>query len=114
MKKFEESKEISSLEAKTEELRDAIKKLKEQQPGNIVEAEDGLESLLGQQVILFGVNFNYGGKLIGVNDKFVLLENGGIIFETGAFDLAKWKDFQKVSDKLYVRTSMIEAYSKGK
>ena len=78
-----------------------------------VESE-GLLSLIGEQVVLFGVNYSYGGKLIGVNDEFVLLEHGGIIYETGPFTDKSWKDFQKVSDKLYVRTAAIESYAKGK
>ena len=75
---------------------------------------EGLLSLLGQQVILFCMNYFYAGKLIGVNDSFVLLENGGIVYETGPFSEPKWKDFQKVADKLYVRTDTIESFAIGK
>ncbi len=75
---------------------------------------EGLMSLMGEQVILFCMNFNYAGKLVGINDDFVLLENGGIVFKTGDFKLPAWQDFQKVGDKLYVRPSTIEAYARGK
>lgn len=74
---------------------------------------EGLVSLLGEQVILFCMNYFYAGKLVGVNEDCVLLEDGGIVYETGALSDAKWKDFQKIGN-VYVRISCIEAYAKGK
>jgi hypothetical protein len=75
---------------------------------------EGLEALLDQEIILFCVNYFYAGKLTGINDTCVLLENGGIVYETGSFNELKWKDFQKVADKLYVRLDSIESFAKGK
>lgn len=81
---------------------------------NVVEVEnEGLISLLGEKVILFCMNYFYAGTLVGVNDDCVLLEDGGIVYETGNFSDKSWKDFQKIGN-LYVRISSIEAYSKGK
>jgi hypothetical protein len=81
----------------------------------IIEQEgEGLMSLMGEQVVLFCSNYFYAGKLIGVNDDFVLLEDGGIVYETGDFSEKHWKDFQRVSEKLYVRTSFIESFCRGK
>lgn len=75
---------------------------------------EGLPSLLGEQVILFCMNYFYAGKLVGINDTCVLLEDGGIVYETGSFGDTKWKDFQKVASKLYVRLDSIESFAKGK
>ena len=75
---------------------------------------EGLISLLGEQVILMCANYFYAGKLVGVNTDCVLLENGGIVYETGNFKDAFWKDFQQMSDKLYVRVASIESFAKGK
>jgi hypothetical protein len=75
---------------------------------------EGLEALLDQEVIIFCVNYFYAGKLIGINDTCILLENGGIVYETGSFNELKWKDFQKVADKLYIRLDSIESFAKGK
>lgn len=75
---------------------------------------EGLLSLMGQRVILFCVNYHYAGKLVGVNDTCVLLEDAGIVYETGPFTDSKWKDYQKVSDKLYVQLSAIESFCAGK
>lgn len=74
----------------------------------------GLEELLGEKVILFCMNYFYAGKLIGVNDDCVMLENGGIVYETGAFTDVAWSDFQQVAPLLYVRIATIEAFAKGK
>ena len=71
---------------------------------------EGLESLLGQRVTLFCVNYFYTGKLIGVNQNDVLLEDVYIIYETGAWTDESWRDVQRVCDKLYIRVSAIESY----
>mgnify|MGYP001455574976 CR=1 FL=1 len=75
---------------------------------------EGMISLLGEQVVLFGVNYIYAGKLTGVNETFVQLENGKIVYETGDFSESKWKDAQKVADVLYVQLAAIEAFARGK
>lgn len=75
---------------------------------------EGLMSLLGEEVILFCSNYFYAGKLIGVNDTCVLLENGGIVFETGAFTDKGYKDFQQIAEKVYVSINFIESFAKGK
>lgn len=72
---------------------------------------EGLNKLLGERVTLFCVNYIYTGKLIGVNDNDVLLEDAAIVFETGPFTSKEWKDAQKLPGKEhYVRTQSIESY----
>ena len=81
---------------------------------SVVEVEgEGLNALLGERVILFCLNYFYAGTLVGVNEDCVLLEDGGIVYETGAFSENAWKDFQKIGS-VYVRIGMIEAFAKGK
>ncbi len=75
---------------------------------------EGLESLLGEPVALFCMNYTYVGKLVGVNDKFLLLEDGAICYETGDFSNGTWKDAQKVGQPLYVMIDKIEAFFRGK
>lgn len=74
---------------------------------------EGLTHLLGENVILFCMNYFYAGTLTGVNTDCVLLEDAGIVYETGAFSDKAWKDFQKIGN-LYVRIGSIEAYTRGK
>lgn len=74
---------------------------------------EGLTALLGEPVILFCMNYFYAGRLVGVNTDMVMLEDAGIVYETGSFTDENWKDFQKIGT-VYVRINMIEAYAKGK
>ena len=74
---------------------------------------EGLMALMGEQVILLCVNYFYAGTLVGVNEKFVKLENSGIVYETGDFTASKWKDFQAIGT-VYVMVQSIEAFAKGK
>ena len=47
---------------------------------NVVEVEgEGLVKLMGENVMLFCLNYIYSGKLVGVNEKDVLLEDASIV-----------------------------------
>jgi len=72
---------------------------------------EGLVGLMGQRVTLFCANYIYTGNLTGVNDTCVLLEDAGIVYETGSFADKVWKDYQKVGDKIYVTTQSIEMFT---
>jgi hypothetical protein len=76
---------------------------------------EGLDSLLGEKVMLFCANYIYAGVLSGVNDKFVKLDEACIVYETGAFTNATYKDAQSLGkDPHFVQTAFIESYRKGK
>jgi hypothetical protein len=82
-----------------------MKKLIEQVDG------EGLEALMGEQITLFCLNYFYTGKLVGVNEKDILLESPSIVYETGSWDKKDYANAQKLPcEKLYVRTGAIEAY----
>jgi hypothetical protein len=71
---------------------------------------EGLIALLGQQVTLFCAVYIYTGKLVGVNKTCVKLENPAIVYETGDFKTAVWKDAQKLPNEVYIQTGMIEMF----
>lgn len=71
---------------------------------------EGLIKLIGQRVTLFCANYIYTGKLIGVNDSCVLLQDAAIVYETGPFGSAGWKDAQNLPHDWYVATSSIESW----
>jgi len=81
-----------------------MKKLVEEVSG------EGLDKLLGERVTLFCMNYFYTGKLIGVNDKCVLLTEAAIVYETGAFDQKNWKDAQSLPNDWYVSINSIESF----
>jgi hypothetical protein len=75
----------------------------------------GLESLLGEQVLLLCGNYFYAGKLVGVNKTFVELDGASIVYETGEWAAPKYKDAQALgAGPTYVRIQWIEAFRRGK
>ena len=77
----------------------------------IEESGDGLIGLLGERVTLFCLNYIYTGKLVGVNDSCVRLDDAAIVYETGAFDNNAWKDAQKLPKPVYVMLSAVESFT---
>ena len=71
---------------------------------------EGLESLLGQTVTLFCGVYIYTGKLVGVNDTCVKLEDVKIVYETGPFIEKAWKDAQSLPYAWYVSRQGIESF----
>ena len=73
--------------------------------------KEGLESLLGKDVTIFSLNYIYHGKLIGVNDTCIKLQNPSIVYETGKFSDSSFKDIQSLhTECFYVQTGCIESF----
>ena len=79
---------------------------------NVVEVQDeGMLSLIGENVEIFCGIYIYAGKLVGVNDKCVKLENPHIVYETGEFTAKKYKDAQHMGKEVhYITTNFIESF----
>ena len=71
---------------------------------------EGFEGLLGEQVTLFCMNYFYTGKLVGVNDTCIKLDDAKIVYETGEWSSKDWKDAQSLPGSLYVQLSSVEAF----
>ena len=71
---------------------------------------EGLVKLLGETVTLFCASYIYTGKLVGVNESCVLLDDAKIVYETGAFTDKSWKDAQSLPNSWYVQLGMIESF----
>ena len=71
---------------------------------------EGLEKLMGERVTLFCMNYIYTGKLVGVNEKCVLISDAAIVYETGEFSCKEWKDAQTLPNDWYVSISAIESF----
>ncbi len=75
----------------------------------------GLESLLGERVLLMCAGYFYEGKLMGVNAQCVELSDPGIVYETGAFDKKEYSDLQKMhTEKWFVSIPLIESFGLSK
>ena len=79
-----------------------------------VQEQSGFDSLMGERITLFCLNYIYTGKLVGVNEKYVLLENPAIVYETGAFTEKDWKDAQPLPNEMYVMLACVESFGKVK
>lgn len=79
---------------------------------NVTEVEsEGLIKLMGERVTFFCLNYIYVGKLVGVNETCVLLENPAIVYETGKFSDSNYKDEQSLCvDEFYVAMNCIESF----
>ena len=75
---------------------------------------DGFESLLGERITLWCMNYIYTGTLTGVNSTYLLLENASVVYETGKFDDAAWKDAQPLPHAWRVQSGAIESWGKLK
>jgi len=79
------------------------------------ELNEGLESLLGEKVLLLCANYFYVGVLEGVNESCILLKDPAIVYETGPWTDKQYKDVQKLHvDKFYVQRSAIESFGISK
>ena len=73
--------------------------------------EQPMDGLLGEKVTLLCAAYFYTGTLTGVNDFSVELTDPSIVYETGAWDDAKWADAQKLPTKvLHVTRQSIEGF----
>lgn len=71
---------------------------------------EGLVGFLGKNVTIFCMNYFYHGELVGVNDSCVKLKDAYIVYETGSFDSAGFKDAQKIAPIWYVQITAIESF----
>lgn len=83
----------------------------------IIETDEAstLEQLLGENVLIFCLNYIYTGKLIGVNAQSVVLEEPSIVYETGPYNQAGYRDAQRLHVQTWnVSISAIESFGKSK
>lgn len=71
---------------------------------------EGLEGLMGQRVTFWCLNYIYTGKLVGVHDPYVKLEDAAVVYETGALSEPDWKDAQKLPHPQYVMLRTVESF----
>jgi len=71
----------------------------------------GMYTLIGKVVTFFCCRYIYTGKLVGINDVDIQLEDPSIVYETGKFSDPNWKDTQKLPNKtLFLKHAAIESF----
>lgn len=71
---------------------------------------EGFLSLMGETITCFCAIYIYTGKLVGVNDSCIKLENPAIVYQTGSFTEKEWKDAQPLPNTIYLQVRMIESF----
>lgn len=71
---------------------------------------EGLAALLGQRVTLFCARYIYTGKLAGINDDCVLLEEAAIVYETGELGSKTWQNKEYLPGSWYVQLQAVESF----
>lgn len=80
-----------------------------------VQGAVGLESLLGEEVLLICSAYFYTGKLTGVNDSFVQLDDPAVVYETGSWSNKAYTQQEKLHTKrFFVQRQAIEAFGASK
>lgn len=77
---------------------------------------EGLDSLLGERVILLCAAYFYEGELVGVNEHDVVLKDPHIVFSAGSWEETGYSNIESIkhADEWIVRTASIESYGKSK
>ena len=70
----------------------------------------GFESLAGQRITVFAAPLIWTGRLAGMNDGCILLEEPAIVYLTGPFDDPNWEDAQPLPSHMYIQKAAIQAY----
>lgn len=69
------------------------------------------EDNIGKKVLLFGVRYNYSGRLTTVNGNIVCLHDAVMVFDTGDFNDPNWATAAKPkTDIINVNTDLMESY----
>ncbi len=77
---------------------------------------DGLPGLVGERIVLLCANYIYEGILVGLNGDLgcCVLDDASIVYETGAWSAATWKNAEKMGDGHFVQLVSIESFRRGK
>ena len=78
----------------------------------LVESEEqsGLESMMGETVLLICSAYFYHGTLTAISDTDVELTNAGIVYETGSWEKDGFADKQDLPNTVYVKLHSVESY----
>ena len=72
----------------------------------------GLESLLGQHIVVWCTSFIYSGKLVGYDTTLLHLQEAVIVYETGAHNATTFNRAEELPHEHFVRLSQVESFGK--
>jgi len=78
------------------------------------DVRNGFDSMLGEKIVVFCTIYIYTGKLVGVNDDHIELDDAKIVYETGVLAEGEWKDAQCLLNPWKVMRGAIESWGPAK
>ena len=76
---------------------------------------EGLDAFMGKRILLMSAGYFYEGKLVGINDTFVKLDDAHIVYDVGRWSDTEYKGCQKLSsDEWYVMKQSVESFGASK
>lgn len=73
-------------------------------------SDEGLQTLLGQQVIIWCECYIYHGTLMDVSETDVLLNDAKVVYQTGALKNDSFEKAEALRGPWYIRVAKIESY----
>ncbi len=67
--------------------------------------------LVGQVLTVFCLNYFYTGRVLETTPSYVKLDDPAVIYEIGEFSDDAWKDAQKLSSPIYIKSDAIESFA---
>jgi hypothetical protein len=91
-------------------IEKVVEKVTEMKDEIVSDDSNAYDSMLGKEVLVFGVVYIYTGKLVGVNGTAIVLGTPSIVYETGPFTNKIWKDVQKLpTNELVIERANMES-----
>lgn len=72
---------------------------------------EGFDGMLGERVTVWCLNYIYAGKLVGVSDKYLKLQDASIVYETGNLTTKGYSTSEKFINPVYIMQSCIESFT---
>ena len=81
----------------------------------VVETDDGgFEAMLGEKITCFCQIYIYTGRLVGVNEDHLELDDAKLVYETGELSSGEWTDAQALPGRWRVMKQAIETWGAAK
>ena len=74
------------------------------------DTQSGLEDMIGETVFLMCSAYFYHGKLEALSATDIELSDAFIVYETGPWSEAGFKDKQKLPNNVFIKLHAVEAY----
>jgi hypothetical protein len=77
-----------------------------------VDGDSGFEAAIGEKIHVWCMRYNYAGKLAGVSEDTLFLDDAKLVFLTGKLDDDTWEDAETpLNSSLQVMKQSVESWA---